>query len=98
LKFTLRGKKLKGSWVLVRTRGRQWLLIKHKDSFASAEPLTETKATSALSDRTLAQIAADEGGNVAKAATGDTQSGNTQVLTGELRRPAKGRRKPRVRA
>src|ERR1044071_4389435 len=31
LKFTLDGEKLKGSWVLVRTRGRgerQWLLIK----------------------------------------------------------------------
>src|SRR3989441_10209747 len=24
LKFTLHGQKLKGSWVLVRTRGRQW--------------------------------------------------------------------------
>src|SRR5687767_4125285 len=36
LKFTLDGVKLKGSWVLVRTRktpdGReQWLLIKHRD-------------------------------------------------------------------
>ena len=41
LKFTLNGKKLKGSWVLVRTRGRYqgsrpaWLLIKHRDEFAS---------------------------------------------------------------
>jgi bifunctional non-homologous end joining protein LigD len=26
LKFTLRGKKLRGSWVLVRMRSRQWLL------------------------------------------------------------------------
>src|SRR5436305_8951396 len=37
LKFTLRGKKLRGSWVLVRTRGfgrssgKSWLLIKHRD-------------------------------------------------------------------
>src|ERR1700680_1486198 len=43
LKFTLHGKKLKGSWVLVRTRGygrssdRSWLLIKHRDEFASAD-------------------------------------------------------------
>src|SRR5487761_1146066 len=40
LKFTLRGKKLKGSWVLVRTHGfggkegKSWLLIKHRDEFA----------------------------------------------------------------
>jgi bifunctional non-homologous end joining protein LigD len=38
LKFTLSGVKLKGSWVLVRTRnaddGRSWLLIKHRDKWA----------------------------------------------------------------
>jgi bifunctional non-homologous end joining protein LigD len=44
LKFTLEGYKLKGSWVLVRTRGfgakgadgqsRSWLLIKHRDQWA----------------------------------------------------------------
>src|SRR5712691_5635082 len=39
LKFTLKGKKLRGSWVLVRTRGfgskadKSWLLIKHRDAF-----------------------------------------------------------------
>jgi len=71
LKFTLKGNKLKGSRVLVRTRGRQWLLIKHRDAFASDESVTDTQARSVLSDRTLAEIAADEGGNVAKAATGD---------------------------
>jgi bifunctional non-homologous end joining protein LigD len=36
LSFTLRGVKLKGSFALVRTsRGKDWLLIKHKDRFAS---------------------------------------------------------------
>src|SRR3954466_11119668 len=40
LKFTLDGVKLKGSWVLVRTRGpayaasRSWLLIKHRDDWS----------------------------------------------------------------
>src|SRR2546423_14249314 len=37
LKFSLDGVKLKGSWVLVRTRaadGRGWLLIKHRDEWA----------------------------------------------------------------
>src|SRR5918997_1034342 len=38
-KFVLNGKRLKGSWVLVRTRSGapgkpQWLLIKHKDEYA----------------------------------------------------------------
>lgn len=46
LKFTLDGYKLKGSWVLVRTKGgwagapsdgRSWLLIKHRDEWSSAE-------------------------------------------------------------
>ncbi len=38
LSFTLRGRKLRGSWTLVRTsRGpNEWLLIKHKDIHASA--------------------------------------------------------------
>src|SRR5215470_14835857 len=42
LKFTLHGRKLKGSWVLVHTRGyggnpsrSAWLLIKHRDQYAS---------------------------------------------------------------
>ncbi|MFB3853065.1 MAG: DNA polymerase ligase N-terminal domain-containing protein [Vicinamibacterales bacterium] len=37
LKFRLEGYKLKGSWVLVRTRGagdRGWLLIKHRDEWS----------------------------------------------------------------
>ena len=44
LKFTLLGKKLRGSWVLVRTKlgyggskKPQWLLIKHRDRYASTE-------------------------------------------------------------
>ena len=72
LKFTLQGKKLKGSWVLVRTgRDRQWLLIKHRDEFASDEEIEEEEPTSVISGRSLAEIAEDEGGNVTKAATGD---------------------------
>ena len=51
LKFTLDGFKLKGSWVLVRTRGggwgsaagsdRSWLLIKHRDDWAGPLDITE---------------------------------------------------------
>jgi bifunctional non-homologous end joining protein LigD len=71
LKFSLNGKKLKGSWVLVRTRDRQWLLIKHRDYYTTEEEVTEVAPASILTRRTLAEIAEDEGGDVKKAATGD---------------------------
>ena len=58
LKFRLKGKKLRGSWVLVRTRDRNWLLIKHRDAEASAESdLTISKPRSVVSRRTMAGIA-----------------------------------------
>ena len=53
LKISLNGYKLKGSWVLVRTRGwgsssrgaggdaRSWLLIKHRDEWAGDVDITE---------------------------------------------------------
>jgi bifunctional non-homologous end joining protein LigD len=78
LKFTLHGEKLKGSWVLVRTRGygsgskTSWLLIKHRDNFASADvDVAEEMPRSAVSNRLLADIARAGGGDVEKAATGD---------------------------
>ena len=65
LKFELHGKRLKGSWVLVRTRGRgdrsrqgQWLLIKHRDAAADSDTdPTEKFQTSARTGRTMAEIA-----------------------------------------
>ena len=71
LKFALLGQKLKGSFVLVRTRDRQWLLIKHRDQYAKDDDIAETSPFSAVTKRTLAEIAEDEGGNVKKAAMGD---------------------------
>ena len=71
LKFTLDGQKLKGGWVLVRTRERQWLLLKHRDYYTTTEEVTELAPVSILTRRSLAEIAEDEGGNVRKAATGD---------------------------
>jgi bifunctional non-homologous end joining protein LigD len=46
LKFRLNGYKLKGSWVLVKTRGfggapNSWLLIKHKDDWSGPIDITE---------------------------------------------------------
>jgi bifunctional non-homologous end joining protein LigD len=57
LKLRLHGRKLNGSWVLVRTRNRQWLLIKHRDRFASTEDVVLTRPRSAVSRRTMAGIA-----------------------------------------
>jgi len=73
-KFTLDGEKLKGSWVLVRTRNRQWLLIKHRDYYTTTEDVTELAPVSILSRRSLAEIAEDEGGDVKKAKTGDPKA------------------------
>jgi bifunctional non-homologous end joining protein LigD len=64
-KFVLKGKRLKGSWVLVRTKGRgersrqgQWLLIKHRDEAADPDPdPTEAYQTSARTGRTMDGIA-----------------------------------------
>jgi bifunctional non-homologous end joining protein LigD len=61
LKFTLRGTKLRGSWVLVRMRDRQWLLIKHRDKAASTLDIVAAKSRSAVSRRTLAGIARNAG-------------------------------------
>jgi bifunctional non-homologous end joining protein LigD len=71
IKFTLRGKKLRGSWRLVHTRGRQWLLIKSRDAAAKNEDITVTKPRSVVSRRLMAGIAKAHGGDVAKAATAD---------------------------
>ena len=77
LKFTLEGKKLRGSWVIVRTHGfgskpdKSWLLIKHRDKYISDKDITTSQPRSVLSKRLLAEIARDNGGDVEKAATGD---------------------------
>jgi bifunctional non-homologous end joining protein LigD len=100
LKFTLRGKKLKGSWVLVRTRGfggssgrSSWLLIKHRDEHASTKDVAEEEPFSAVTGRSLQEIARDEGGDVAKAATGDPASKETPKKTAKSapERPRKSR-------
>jgi bifunctional non-homologous end joining protein LigD len=77
LKLSFAGAKLRGSWVLVRTRGRPgdskpaWLLIKHRDEWASQEDITELAPRSVVSNRLLVEIARDEGGDLRKAAEGD---------------------------
>jgi bifunctional non-homologous end joining protein LigD len=71
LKIVLRGKKLHGAWRLVRTRDRQWLLIKSRDEHASKEDIATTKPRSVLTRRLMATIARDAGGDVETARTAD---------------------------
>src|SRR5260370_24047419 len=95
LKFTLHGKKLKGSWVLVRTK-LGWLLIKHRDEFASKDDILEEEPRSALTNRLLEEIARDNGGDVEKAAKGDPPGVLAAVRT-PARKPASPARRPAPR-
>ena len=64
LKFTLGGYKLKGSWVLVRTKGawsagatgRSWLLIKHRDDWAGPVDIAEFAPLSVKTQGDFADI------------------------------------------
>jgi bifunctional non-homologous end joining protein LigD len=69
LKFTLEGKRLHGSWVLVRmkqdrTGGKRnnWLLIKHRDDYArDGHSAVLEEDRSIASGRSMADIAAGKG-------------------------------------
>ena len=66
LKIVFHGKRMKGSWVLVRTRGwgsgggagkPSWLLIKHRDEHAQpGDALVEQHTTSVVTNRTMEEI------------------------------------------
>ena len=67
LKLTLKGYKLKGSWVLVRTKGtwagggdRSWLLIKHRDEWAGDVDIIEFAPLSVKSEGDFADILAQD--------------------------------------
>jgi bifunctional non-homologous end joining protein LigD len=60
LKFRLKGKKLRGEFALVKTRGmapNAWLLIKHRDEYASEVNITE-KEKSVKTGKTIEQTEA----------------------------------------
>ena len=68
LKFRLHGSKLNGEFVLAKMRSRrpgskgtEWLLIKHRDSAVVPGYDIEQFDSSALTGRTLEEIAADAG-------------------------------------
>jgi len=86
LKIVMDGERLKGGFVLVRMKRREWekknnwLLIKHHDAYAvehDGMALVEDTKTSVASGRTMDQIAAGKG------------KGPTRFMTGKLRAAAK---------
>ena len=58
LSFELYGEKLKGSWALVKLQHSQkdWLLIKHKDEYASEEKDIQSENASVFSGLTLEEL------------------------------------------
>jgi bifunctional non-homologous end joining protein LigD len=96
-KFVLHGKRLQGSWVLVRTRRGesakpQWLLIKHRDEYAiPGSDIGSQYDTSVTTGRTMEEIA---GGRSRvwrsnrppkQSAVAATREGNAKALTASER-------------
>jgi bifunctional non-homologous end joining protein LigD len=77
ISFTLNGRKIKGSFALIRIkqRNKQWLLIKSEDEYSSAETsqpdLTVTSPESVLTGRTNDELAK-------KSLTGQKKSGKKE--------------------
>ena len=97
LKMRLNGYKLKGSWVLVRTRGwgarsggkddgRSWLLIKHKDEWAGDLDITEFAPRSVKSEGTFRDILAQDAPDVWLSNKGTTGEPSLETLAEVLRK------------
>lgn len=97
LKIRLDGYKLKGSWVLVRTRGwggragaeddgRSWLLIKHKDEWAGDIDITEFAPNSVKSSGSFREILAQETPDVWVSNRNSTGDASMETLAGVLKK------------
>lgn len=96
LKFRLDGYKLKGSWVLVRTRGygnragrgsdsgRSWLLIKHKDDWAGPLDITTFAPHSVKSEGGFRDILAQKAPDVWLSNPGATGDPSMETLASIL--------------
>jgi bifunctional non-homologous end joining protein LigD len=96
LKFTLNGYKLKGSWVLVRTKGwpgakpgpggasKSWLLIKHRDDWSSADlDITTFAPKSVKSDGDFEDILAEDTPAI-WVSKGPTKGGESAAMLAEV--------------
>ncbi|KQN35002.1 DNA ligase [Pedobacter sp. Leaf41] len=87
VKIKLNGEKLKGEFALVKTHGmgeNGWLLIKHKDDFASTKDITK-QDKSVLSGKTI------EG--MEKSSEKVWKDGKEQTLKPEKKKPVKSKKK-----
>ncbi|RIV92757.1 DNA ligase D [Aurantiacibacter xanthus] len=78
LHFRLDGERMRGEWLLIRMKPRgkekreNWLLRKLQDDYAEAgDVLVERELSSVLTGRSMAEIAADKGGEFALAGKKD---------------------------
>jgi bifunctional non-homologous end joining protein LigD len=91
LKVVLHGEKLKGAFALIKMKGRgenAWLLIKKNDDEASKTDVTK-KDKSIKTDRTLTQIAEDEGGKIKKRTSSRAKKSHPILLNDEQEKPVK---------
>ncbi len=105
LKFRLDGEKLKGSFALIHIRARrpgskgtEWLLIKHRDAYAQEGYAIDEYDYSALTKRTLDQIAGDAGSPEWKsrpASSGRTLKKNDWLADSIAKADAKKRKAPK---
>jgi len=56
LKFTLKGKRLKGNWALVRMQDEKWLLIKENDTYSKNKAYIDQYNTSIKTGLTINEI------------------------------------------
>jgi bifunctional non-homologous end joining protein LigD len=107
LKIVFHGKRMKGSWVLVRTKGwggrgagdkPSWLLIKHRDKYAAeGDALVEKHVTSVVTKRTMEQIGGSAKSKVWHSNRSDDDAGSDDDAPITLR-PKKTRSIAEVRA
>ena len=89
LKFRLDGEKLKGDFALIHIRSRkpgnkgtEWLLIKHRDAYVQPGYDIDEYDYSALTKRTLDQIAGDAGSRSGRAAARPAAADQEERLAG----------------
>jgi bifunctional non-homologous end joining protein LigD len=100
LKFRLKGKKLKGEFALVRTRGmgdNAWLLIKHKDRYASGKDIT-LKDKSVRSGKTLQKLEASASAKKYSPSKSTTKARKTAVKKEAVKKTAAPAKKSRAKA
>ncbi len=85
IKFRLKGHKLKGEFVLTRIKGNEknnWLLIKHKDRYASERDIT-LKDKSVRSKKTIEQLSKQNAAKPNRKRTIERKSSKTSESTND---------------